>query len=146
MTVKQTLLTAASSLEPAVETVGDGVTPPASPSPAAEPTPRPQPGVTPTCRNCRHSVADDGSMDTDEDSLAKAMRRKATHNLDNQGGIDFTWISQPSGGRSGGILLGVNTWTMNVLASSDGEFHVKLHIRNKADNFTWTLVVMHEAA
>ena len=30
-------------------------------------------------------VADDGSMDTDEDSLAKAMRRKVAQNLDSQG-------------------------------------------------------------
>ena len=35
---------------------------------------------------------------------------------------------------------------MDVLASSDGEFHVKLHIRNKADNFTWTLVAVYGAA
>ena len=35
---------------------------------------------------------------------------------------------------------------MDVLASSNGEFHVKLHIRNKADNFTWTLVAVYGAA
>nr|XP_045089534.1 uncharacterized protein LOC123497248 [Aegilops tauschii subsp. strangulata] len=34
---------------------------------------------------------------------------------------------------------------MDVLASSDGEFHIKLHIRNKADNFTWTLVALYGA-
>uniref|UniRef100_A0A452XEC9 Endonuclease/exonuclease/phosphatase domain-containing protein n=1 Tax=Aegilops tauschii subsp. strangulata TaxID=200361 RepID=A0A452XEC9_AEGTS len=60
--------------------------------------------------------------------------------------IDYTWISRPPRGRSGGILLGVNTGTMDVLASSDGEFHIKLHIRNKADNFTWTLVAVYGAA
>lgn len=35
---------------------------------------------------------------------------------------------------------------MDVLANSDGEFHIKLHIRNKADNFTWTLVAVCGAA
>ena len=35
---------------------------------------------------------------------------------------------------------------MDVLASSDGEFHIKLHIRNKAGNFTWTLVAVYGAA
>ena len=62
------------------------------------------------------------------------------------GGIDFTWVSRPPRGRSGGILLGVNTGTMDVLASSDGVFHVKLHLHNKADNFTWPLVVVYGAA
>ena len=62
------------------------------------------------------------------------------------GGINFTWVSWPPRGHFGGILLGVNTGTMDVLASSDDEFHVKLHIRNKADNFTWTLVAVYGAA
>ena len=35
---------------------------------------------------------------------------------------------------------------MDVLASSDGEYHVKLHIRNKVDNFTWSLVAVYGAA
>ncbi|XP_044450882.1 leucine-rich repeat extensin-like protein 5 [Triticum aestivum] len=84
--VPNTLLTAASSLEPAVETLGEGVaTSPSSPPSAVEPAPRPQLGLTPTRRSCRHTVAEDGSMDTYEDSLTKAMRRKAAHNLDNRG-------------------------------------------------------------
>ena len=41
--------------------------------------------VTPTRRSARHAVGDDGTTDTDEDSLAKAMRRKAVQNLDNEG-------------------------------------------------------------
>jgi hypothetical protein len=35
---------------------------------------------------------------------------------------------------------------MDVLAVADGEFHIKFHIRNKADNFTWSLVVVYGAA
>ena len=35
---------------------------------------------------------------------------------------------------------------MDVFASSDGEFHIKLHICDKADNFTWTLVAVYGAA
>ena len=62
------------------------------------------------------------------------------------GGVDFTWISRPPRGRSGGLLLGVRKDTMEVLSSSDGEFHIKLHIRNKADNFTWSLVTVYGAA
>jgi hypothetical protein len=35
---------------------------------------------------------------------------------------------------------------MEVLASSDSEFHVKLHIRNKSDNFPWILITVYGAA
>jgi hypothetical protein len=62
------------------------------------------------------------------------------------GGIDFVWHSRHPRGRSGGILVGVKTDTMDVLACSEGDFHVKLHIRNKIDNFTWSLVAVYGAA
>ena len=62
------------------------------------------------------------------------------------GGVDFTWISRPPHGRSGGLLLGVRKDTMDVLTSSDGDFHIKVNIRNKVDNFTWSLVTVYGAA
>jgi hypothetical protein len=62
------------------------------------------------------------------------------------GGVDFVRHSRPPRGRSGGILVGVKTATMDVLACSDGDFHVKLHIRNKSDNFIWSLVAVYGAA
>ena len=62
------------------------------------------------------------------------------------GGVDFTWISRPPRGRSGGLLLGIRNDTMDVLASSDGDFYIKVHLRNKADNFTWSLVAVYGAA
>jgi hypothetical protein len=34
---------------------------------------------------------------------------------------------------------------MYVLANSGGYFHIKLHICNKADYFTWGLVAVHGA-
>jgi hypothetical protein len=36
------------------------------------------------------------------------------------GGADFVWHSRPPCGRSGGILVGIKTNTMDVLACSDG--------------------------
>ena len=54
--------------------------------------------------------------------------------------------SHPPRGRSGGILLGVNSNSMEVLAVSDADFHIKFHIRNKADNFIWSLVAVYGAA
>jgi endonuclease/exonuclease/phosphatase family metal-dependent hydrolase len=35
---------------------------------------------------------------------------------------------------------------MEVLASSDGEYHIKLTIQNKDDNFIWSLVAVYGAA
>jgi hypothetical protein len=32
---------------------------------------------------------------------------------------------------------------MEVLASSGGDYHIKLLIRNRVDNFTWSLVVVY---
>jgi hypothetical protein len=46
----------------------------------------------------------------------------------------------------GGILLGIGMDTMDVLASSGGDFHIKLPIRNRADNFIWSLVGVYGAA
>jgi hypothetical protein len=40
----------------------------------------------------------------------------------------------------------LNSDTMDVLASSDGEYHIKLTIRNKADNFIWSLVAVYGVA
>ena len=62
------------------------------------------------------------------------------------GGFDYTLHSLPARGRSGGILLGIQTTTMDLLAFSTGEFHIKFHLRNRADNFTWTLVAVYGAA
>src|SRR3954468_17688075 len=61
------------------------------------------------------------------------------------GGVDFTWISRPPRSRSGGILLGVRDKTMKVLASSVGDFYIKLSIWNKANNFLWSLVIVYGA-
>jgi hypothetical protein len=54
------------------------------------------------------------------------------------GGADFTWFSRPPRGRDGGLLTGVRADNMDVLASSDGDYHIKLHIHNKARNFIWS--------
>ena len=35
---------------------------------------------------------------------------------------------------------------MEVVGSSGGDFHLKVHIRNKTDNFTWSLVAVYGAA
>jgi hypothetical protein len=42
--------------------------------------------------------------------------------------------------------VGVKIDTVYVLACSDGDFHVKIHIHSKFDNFTWNLVAVYVAA
>jgi hypothetical protein len=63
-------------------------------------------------------------------AISETGRRDFSQSLLNRisGGIDFTWLSCPPRGRSGGILLGVKTDSMEVLAHSVGEYHIKFHI------------------
>jgi hypothetical protein len=35
---------------------------------------------------------------------------------------------------------------MDVFTDLDGEYHIKLHIHNKAGNFAWTFVVIYGAS
>jgi hypothetical protein len=81
-------------------------------------------------------------------AISETGRRDFSQHLLNRlsGEKDFDWTSQPPRGRSGGILLGVRTDTMEVMARSGGDYHIKLHICNKADNFMWSLVAVYGAA
>jgi hypothetical protein len=81
-------------------------------------------------------------------AISETRRRDFSQTLLDRlsGGVEFEWTSQPPRGRLGGILLGVRTYTMKVLERSSGDYHIKLHIRNRADNFTWSLVTVYGAA
>jgi hypothetical protein len=81
-------------------------------------------------------------------AILETGRRDFSQTLLNRlsGGVEFEWTCRPPRGRLGGILLGVRTDTMEVLASSGGNYHIKLHIRNRADNFIWSLVAVYGAA
>jgi hypothetical protein len=81
-------------------------------------------------------------------AISETGKRDYSQSLLNwlSGGIDFQWFSCPPRDRYGGMLVGVRSDTMEVLASSDGEYHIKLIIRNKADDFIWSLVVVYGAA
>ena len=81
-------------------------------------------------------------------AISETGRRDFTATVLNRisGGLDFQWYCRPPRGRSGGILLGVNSNSMEVLAVLDEDFHIKIHVRNKVDNFVWTLVAVYGAA
>ena len=69
------------------------------------------------------------------------------HVLDRlSGGVDFTWNWIPPRGTSGDILLGIKTTSLELLEFSCGEFHTKLHLQNKSDNFIWSLIAVYDAA
>jgi exonuclease III len=59
---------------------------------------------------------------------------------------NYTWNWSPTRGRSGGIILGVNIENFDVQGVALGNFHVKLHLKNKIDNFEWVLVAVYGAA
>jgi hypothetical protein len=50
-------------------------------------------------------------------------------------GKDFAWFCLPPHGRSGGILVEINTRTLMVNRVGSGDFCVKLSIKSKIDGF-----------
>ena len=61
-------------------------------------------------------------------------------------GQDFSWFCLPPRGRSGGMLIGVNTATLQVKNVDVGDFCVKLYVKSKCDGFEWVLVSVYGAA
>ena len=54
------------------------------------------------------------------------------------------WI-EPKG-QSGGILLGINPSIFDIGYISQGDYHIKFRMRNKADGFQWNLIAVYGAA
>jgi exonuclease III len=61
-------------------------------------------------------------------------------------GYNFSWFCLPPHGRSGGIVVGINSDTLQVLKVDTGDFCVKLHIKCKRDGFEWIMVSVYGAA
>jgi hypothetical protein len=98
----------------------------------------------------KHSHINDCCKDYNFDfvAISETGKRDYSQSLLNRlsGGLDFQWFSRPPRGRSGGLLVAVRPDTMDILASSDGEYHIKITIRNRADDFIWSLVTVYGAA
>jgi exonuclease III len=58
----------------------------------------------------------------------------------------FSWSWAPPNGRSGGILVGINSEKFTIKSSVHGNFHVKFKLQNKNDNFEWILIAVYGAA
>jgi hypothetical protein len=97
---------------------------PSPPQPHTSPSPSPpQPQQRVVRRSGRHAQAEDGSADTDEDMMQKAMRRKAEKNLDTAGNkksasfIKFSDSQISSNLNSVGISLGSHSRDISVSAN-----------------------------
>jgi hypothetical protein len=62
------------------------------------------------------------------------------------GGQDFQWYCLPPIGRSGGILIGINSALLTVQRVVAGDRCVKFFVESKADHFRWALVAVYGAA
>jgi exonuclease III len=62
------------------------------------------------------------------------------------GPFNFSWFCLPPQGRSGGILVGVNSDTLDVLKVTTGDFSVRMHMKCKRDDFEWNFVPVYGAA
>lgn len=54
------------------------------------------------------------------------------------------WV--PANGRSGGILLGVNTEMFEVISFSRGDFFLGVEVIQRNNNFKWDLIVVYGPA
>jgi hypothetical protein len=58
-------------------------------------------------------------------------------------GRDYLWHCKSPKGRSGGMLLGVDLQFFDTGAIEEGDYYVKFHICNKANDFKWALVLVY---
>ncbi|KAG2620690.1 hypothetical protein PVAP13_3NG098700 [Panicum virgatum] len=61
-------------------------------------------------------------------------------------GADFIWHCLPPRGRSGGILLRINSTALDLSLIVEGEFFIKFHLCKKDDDFKWILMAVYGLA
>ena len=79
-------------------------------------------------------------METRKQDMSRANLNRLS------GGADFVWHCLPPSGRSGGILLGVNSLILDLSLIVEGEFFIKFHLRNRQDDFKWILMAVYGPA
>jgi hypothetical protein len=58
----------------------------------------------------------------------------------------FSWNWSQTRGCAKGILLGINLELFSVQNVVLGDFYVKIHLKNKGDNFEWGILAVYGAA
>jgi hypothetical protein len=61
-------------------------------------------------------------------------------------GKNFAWFCLPPHGRSGGILVGINSDTLQVRHVETGDYCVKMKMSSKHDGFEWVFIPVYGAA
>ena len=79
-------------------------------------------------------------METGKQDMSKSNLTRLS------GGLDFIWHCLLPRGRSGGLLLGINTSVFDLSLIVEGEFFIKFHLSNKADHFKWILMAVYGPA
>ena len=84
-------------------------------------------------------------MKVDFLGLQETMRQQFSKNDLQQicAGRDFHWHFTPARGKSGGILLGVNYTTLDVISHDEGDYHIKMTVQYLKTRFIWDLVVVY---
>src|SRR3954471_2685758 len=59
---------------------------------------------------------------------------------------DFHLHHTPARGKSGGLLLGVNYTTLDVITQEEGEYYIKMTVQDTKSKFIWDLVVVYGEA
>ena len=61
-------------------------------------------------------------------------------------GREFIWYCMAPRGRSGGMLLGINFVTFDIGEIEEGDFLIRLNLRNKEDDFKFNLISVYGPA
>jgi hypothetical protein len=61
-------------------------------------------------------------------------------------GKNFLWHCKEPVGHAGGILMGIDLDVFDIGAIDEGDFYVKFTLRNKQDDFKWSLATVYGPA
>jgi hypothetical protein len=56
---------------------------------------------------------------------------------------NYLWHCKEPKGCSGGIMLGIDLDTYDIVAIDEEDYYMKLHLCNKEDYFKWALVAIY---
>ena len=59
------------------------------------------------------------------------------------GDMEFNWTWNPARGKSGGILVGINKNSFDILEKEQGEYFIRTLLSNKKDGFCCYLVIVY---
>jgi hypothetical protein len=76
--------------------------------------------------------------------LSETIKSQYTRKI--AGNRNFSWKSVPPIGRSGGMLLGVDSDLHDILEEECGKYHIRMHLLDKYSKMKWHLIVVYGPA